>query len=49
MTGDWGGLRTRLSQDGFGFRASYIGKYAYSFSGGKRIGGDYAQQFAVGK
>jgi porin len=48
MTGDWGGLRTRLSQDGFNFRAAYIGEYAYSFSGGKRIGGDYAQQWAVG-
>lgn len=48
MTGDWGGLRTRLSQDGFNFRGSYIGEYAYSFSGGRRIGGDYAQQFAIG-
>jgi porin len=48
MTGDWGGLRTRLSQAGFNFRASYIGEYAYSFSGGRQIGGDYAQQFAVG-
>jgi porin len=48
MTGDWGGLRTRLSLAGFNFRGSYIGEYAYSFSGGKRIGGDYAQQFAVG-
>jgi porin len=48
MTGDWGGLRTILSEEGFNFRASYIGEYAYSFSGGKRIGGDYAQQFAVG-
>ena len=48
MTGDWGGLRTRLSQYGFDFRASYIGEYAYNFSGGKRIGGDYAQQFAFG-
>lgn len=48
MTGDWGGLRTKLSQEGFNFRGSYIGEYAYSFSGGKRIGGDYAQQFALG-
>jgi porin len=48
MTGDWGGLRTKLKQDGFNFRASYIGEYAYSFSGGKRIGGDYAQQLAFG-
>ena len=48
MTGDWGGLRTRLIQDGFTFRASYIGEYAYNFSGGKRIGGDYAQQLAFG-
>ncbi len=48
MTGDWGGLRTRLSRDGFNFRASYIGEYAYNFAGGKRIGGDYAQQLAFG-
>lgn len=48
MTGDWGGLRTRLAQDGYNFRASYIGEWAYNFSGGKRIGGDYAQQFAFG-
>ncbi len=48
MTGDWGGLRTTLVQDGFNFRASYIGEYAYNFSGGKRIGGDYAQQIAFG-
>jgi porin len=48
MTGDWGGLRTRLAQEGFNFRASYIGEWAYNFSGGKRIGGDYAQQFAFG-
>jgi porin len=48
MTGDWGGLRTRLGEDGFNLRASYIGEYAYNFAGGKRIGGDYAQQFAFG-
>ena len=36
-----------MSQAGFNFKASYIGEYAYSFSGGKRIGGDYAQQWAV--
>lgn len=48
MTGDWGGLRTALRQEGFNIRAAYIGEYAYSFSGGKRIGGDYAQQFALG-
>jgi porin len=48
MTGDWGGLRTKLSQYGFNFRASYIGEWANNFAGGKRIGGDYAQQFAFG-
>jgi porin len=48
MTGDWGGLRTELSEAGFNFRASYIGELAYSFSGGKRIGGTYADQFAFG-
>lgn len=48
MTGDWGGLRTKLSQEGFDFHASYIGEYAYNFSGGKRIGGDYAQELTWG-
>jgi porin len=48
MTGDWGGLRTRLEQDGINLRASYIGNSAYNFSGGKRIGGTYADQFAFG-
>lgn len=48
MTGDWGGLRTRLAQEGFNFRGSYIGEYAYNFAGGKRIGGDYAQQWEWG-
>jgi len=48
MTGDWGGLRTRLEHDGINIRASYVGNYAYNFSGGKRIGGDYADQFAFG-
>ncbi len=48
MTGDWGGLRTELSQAGFNIHGSYIGEYAYNFSGGKRIGGDYAQQWSWG-
>ena len=48
MTGDWGGWRTRLEHEGINVRASYVGNYAYNFSGGKRIGGDYADQFAFG-
>jgi len=48
MTGDWDGLRTRLSKDGFDFRAGYIGEYAHNFSGGERIGTDYAMQFDLG-
>jgi porin len=48
MTGDWGGLRSQLAQDGFNIRSSYIGNYAYSFAGGRSIGGDYADQFAIG-
>src|SRR5215469_2530794 len=48
MTGDWGGLRTKLSEEGFDFNASYIGEYAYNFSGGRRTGGDYAQQWTWG-
>ena len=48
MTGDWGGVRTSLSEAGFDFKAAYVGEYAYAFSGGKRIGGDYAQQLRFG-
>ena len=48
MTGDWGGLRTRLEHDGINLRASYIGNYADSFSGGRRTGDGYADQFAFG-
>ena len=48
LTGDWGGLRTTLLDAGFDLRAAYVGEYAYSFSGGQRIGGDLAQQFAFG-
>ena len=48
MTGDWGGLRTELSEAGVNFRASYIGELAYSFAGGERNGGTYADQFAFG-
>jgi len=48
LTGDWGGLRTRLLSEGFDFRAGYVNEYAYNFSGGTGIGGDFAQQFAFG-
>ena len=48
MTGNWGGLRTKLSEEGFDFNASYIGEYAYNFSGGRRTGDDYAQQWTWG-
>jgi porin len=48
MTGDWGGWRSRLEHEGINFRASYVGNLAYNFSGGKRIGGTYADQFAFG-
>lgn len=48
MTGDWGGLRTELGQDGVNFRGSYIGNGAWNFAGGKRIGADYADQWAFG-
>jgi porin len=47
MTGDWGGLRTKLEDRGFDFKSSYVGEYAYNYSGGKRVGGDYAQQLAM--
>lgn len=48
LTGNWGGARTRLASIGihpFGF---YVGDFADAFSGGKRQGNDYAQQFGFG-
>lgn len=39
LTGDWGGLRTRLKARGVTLSAGYVSESAYSLSGGKEGGG----------
>ena len=34
LTGDWGGLRTRLASDGLTFSAGYTAELAYNARGG---------------
>lgn len=48
-TGDWGGLRQSLSDDGIDVRGAYLGELGSDVAGGKSKGTDYAQQitFAV--
>lgn len=50
LTGNWGGLRTRLKNDGVDLHAGYDGEYARSLSGGEHGGGDdaYTQQLSFG-
>ena len=43
MTGDWGGLRTDLEQDGFSFNMSYTGDVQRNTNGLYGIATDYAQ------
>ncbi|MCB8876418.1 carbohydrate porin [Acidisoma silvae] len=47
LTGNWGGLRTRLVHDGVTFNWSYVGEFAGNVAGGKRRGSDYAQQWTA--
>jgi porin len=48
MTGDWGGLRTKLEAEGFHLRAHYISETAGNPSGGLRQGTQYTQQIDFG-
>ena len=48
MTGDWGGLRTKLEAEGFHLRAHYLSETAGNPSGGLRQGTQYAQQVDFG-
>jgi porin len=48
MTGDWGGLRTKLENEGFHLRAHYLSETAGNPSGGLRQGTQYAQQIDFG-
>lgn len=45
-TGDWGGLRQTLSDDGIDIRGGYLGQLGSDVSGGKSTGTDYAQQIS---
>jgi len=48
MTGDWGGWRTRLVENGVHFRAGYTAEYLANVSGGVKRGGVYAGLFEMG-
>lgn len=48
LTGDWGGVRTTLNDEGITPYATYTGQYANGQSGGARTGDAYAQQIAFG-
>jgi hypothetical protein len=48
MTGDWGGLRTKLEAEGFHLRAHYLSETAGNPSGGLKQGTQYAQQVDFG-
>jgi porin len=48
MTGNWGGVRTSLANDGIVFKSVYLGQFGANVSGGKRTGSDYTQQISFG-
>jgi porin len=48
LTGDWGGVRTRLAADGLTFSAGYISELAYNARGGDRQALDEAGEIDVG-
>ncbi|AXB79738.1 carbohydrate porin [Novosphingobium sp. P6W] len=48
MTGDWGGLRTRLKGSGISLRADYVSETFSAVDGGVRRGTAYTQQIRAG-
>jgi porin len=48
MTGDWGGLRTQLQNDGIDIVGHYVGEAAGNPVGGVEQGGAYADEFGLG-
>lgn len=48
LTGDWGGLRTRLHDAGVDISAGYTGELGWNFSGGHRRDVTEVGQFALG-
>lgn len=48
LTGDWGGLRTRLKEAGVTVRADYVSEIFSAVDGGQRRGSAYTQQLRGG-
>jgi porin len=48
MTGNWGGIRTRLEEAGISLRGHYTSETAYNPSGGRFAAARYTQQFDFG-
>lgn len=48
LTGDWGGLRTRLKQAGVTVRGDYVSETLSALDGGLRKGTTYVQQVRLG-
>jgi porin len=48
LTGDWGGLRTRLKDDGIAVRADYVSETFSAVDGGLKRGSAYTQQVRAG-
>ncbi|QXI28555.1 carbohydrate porin [Pseudomonas vanderleydeniana] len=48
MTGDWGGLRHQLEEDGVRFTGDYTGETAYNANGGLRRSTRYSQNIKLG-
>jgi porin len=48
MTGDWGGVRTKLEKEGISLRAHYVSETAGNPTGGLRQATQYAQQVDFG-
>jgi porin len=48
LLGDWGGLRTRLANDGVTFNLGYTGELAHNFTGGDKRITRYADQWVAG-
>jgi porin len=48
LTGDWGGLRTRLKDKGVSLRADFVSETFSAVDGGQRRGAAYVQQLRAG-
>lgn len=48
LTGNWGGARTSLHEQGIDLSLDYVGEYAHNLEGGRQKTGAYADQIAFG-